>query len=93
MDLVPRLFRVFEVDRVALEQSEIALALLRAADDAFDRVAGAQPQPADLRGRDINVVGPGEIIGVGRAQEGEAVLQDFDHAFADDLHVHAGELF
>ena len=92
VDLVAGLFRVLEIDRVAFQQREIALALLRAANDALDRVAGAQAEAADLGGRDIDVVGSGKIIGVGRAQEGEAVLQDFDDALADDLDVQAGEL-
>ena len=51
-----------------------------------------RPNFADLRGRDIDVVGTGEIIGVGRAQEAEAVLQHLDDALADDLDVAAGEL-
>ena len=44
MDLVALLLGVLEIDRVDLEQGEIALAFLRAADLAFDRVAGAQPK-------------------------------------------------
>ena len=79
------LLRVLEIDRVDLEQGEIALALLGAADLALDRVAGAQAEAADLRGRDIDVVRAGQVVGVGRAQEAEAVLQDLDHAVADDL--------
>jgi hypothetical protein len=59
IDLVAELLRVLEIDRVDLEQREIALAVLRAADLAFDRVAGAQAEAADLRGRDVDVVGPG----------------------------------
>ena len=42
MDLVALLLRVLEIDGVDLEQGEIALALFRAPDLAFDRVAGAQ---------------------------------------------------
>ena len=92
MDLVAGLFRVFEIDGVALEQREIALAFLGRADHALDGVAGAQRQPADLRGRDIDVVGAGQVVGVGRAQEAEAVLQHFDDAFADDLDFAARQL-
>ncbi len=92
MDLVADLLRVLEIDRIDLEQREIALALFGAADQTLDRVAGAQAEAADLRGRDIDVVGTGEIIGVGRTQEAETVLQHFDHALADDLDVAAGEL-
>ena len=36
--------------------------------------------------------GPGEIIGVGRAQEAEAVLQHLDDALADDLDLVGGQL-
>ena len=91
IDLVADLFRVLEIDRVDLEQREIALALLGAADHALDGVAGAQAEAADLRGRDIDIVGTRQIIGVGRAQEAEAVLQHLDDAFADDLDVAAGK--
>ena len=92
MDLVALLLRVVEIDGVDLEQSEIALALFRAPDLAFDRVAGAQSESADLRGRDVDVVGAGEIIRVGRAQEAEAVLQHLDHARAGDVDVTGGQL-
>ena len=87
MDLVALLLGVLEIDGVDLEQGEIALAVFRAADLAFDRVAGAQSEAADLRGRDVDVVGAGEIVGIGRAQEAEAVLQHLDHAGAGDLDV------
>ena len=87
------LLGILEIDRIDLEQREIAFALLGASDNALDRVAGAQTKFADLRGRNINVVRPGEIIGVGRTQEAEAVLQHLDDAFADDLDVATGELF
>ena len=55
-NLVPDLFGILEIDRVDLQQGEIALALLGAADDALDRVAGAKPEFSDLRGRNIDVV-------------------------------------
>ena len=85
VDLVAGLLGVFEVDRVDLEQREIALAFLRAADLALDGVAGAQAEAADLRGRDVDVVGAGQVVRFRRAQEAEAVLQHLDDAFADDL--------
>ena len=40
MDLVALLLGVLEIDGVDLEQGEIALAVFRAPDLAFDRVAG-----------------------------------------------------
>ena len=49
------------VDLVDLDQREVALAVLGRADLAFDRVAGVQVEAADLRRRDVDVVGAGEI--------------------------------
>ena len=46
------------------------------------RVAGVQVEAADLGGRDVDVVGAGEIRGVGRAQETEAVGQYLERAAA-----------
>src|ERR1700677_3506120 len=92
MDLVPGLFRVLEVYCVAFEQREIPFPLLRASDDAFDRITGSQPEPPDLRRRHIDVVWTWKIIGVGRSQEGESVLQNLDDALADNLNLDAGEL-
>ena len=66
-------------------QREIALAFLGPADLAFDRVAGAQAEAADDRRRDIDVVRTGEVIGLGRAQEAEAVVQHLDGARTHDL--------
>src|SRR5690348_3451888 len=42
MDLVTRLFRILEVDGVALEQREIPFSLLWASDNALNRVPGSQ---------------------------------------------------
>ena len=92
VDLVLRRFRVLEVDLADLEQREVALALLGGADLALDRVAGAQREAADLRGRDVDVVGTGQVVGVGRAQEAEAVLQHLDDAGAGDFDLFGGQL-
>ena len=83
-DLRLRVFRGLEVDLVDLDEREIALAVLRRADLAFDRVAGMQVETADLRRRNVDVVGAGEVARIGRAKEAEAVGQDFQHAFAED---------
>ena len=92
MHLVALLVGVLEVDRVDLEQREVALAVLRAADLAFDRIAGSERKAPDLRRRDVDVVGTGQVVGVGRAQEAEAVLQHLDDAGADDLGFFGGQL-
>ncbi len=60
---------------------------------AFDGVAGAQTEAADLAWRDVDIVGTGQIVRLGRAQEAEAVREDFDDAFADDVDFLGRELF
>ena len=74
IDAVADRFGIVEIDLGDAGQSEIALAVLGPADLALDGVAGAQAEFADLVGRDVDVVGAGEIIGLGRAQEAEAVV-------------------
>ncbi len=93
MDLVALLLGVLEIDGVDLEKREVPLALFGAADLAFDGVASAQTESADLRRRDVDVVRASEIVRVGRPQEAEAVLQHLDHARAGDVHLAGGELF
>ncbi len=83
-DLVARFLGRLEVDGVDLDEREVALAFLGRADLAGDGVAGAQIEAADLRGRDVDVVGAGQIVVLGRAQEAEAVGQAFEHAFGED---------
>src|SRR6185312_10046438 len=48
IDLVPRFLGVLEIDGVDLEQREITLAFFRRADVAFNSVAGAQTETANL---------------------------------------------
>ena len=55
-DLLARHVGVLEVDRLDLDQREVALPFLRRADLAGDGVAGAQVEAADLRRRDVDVV-------------------------------------
>ena len=76
--------RRLEVDRLDLDQREVALAFLRRPDLPGDGVAGVQIELADLRRRDVDVVGPGEVVVVGRAQEAEAVGQHLEHALGED---------
>ena len=83
-DAMTRFVRVLEIDCVDLEKSKITLAFLGRADFAFDRIAGAQIEFPHLAGRDINIVGARQIIGFWRAQEAEAVWQNFQHAVAID---------
>src|SRR5262245_24917988 len=87
MDLVALLFGVLEIDGVDLEQRVIALAVFRAPDLAFDGIAGAETEAPDLRRRHVDVVGAGEIVRVGRAEEADAVLENFHDAGAGGLDV------
>jgi hypothetical protein len=79
-----RRFRRFAVDLVDLDQREVALAVLGRADLALDGVAGVQVEAADLARADVDVVGAGQVRGVGRAQEAEAVGQVSSDAVAED---------
>jgi ABC-type uncharacterized transport system substrate-binding protein len=55
IDLVLGFFRVFKIQRVDLEQRKIAFTLFRAAYMALDGIAGAKPETADLRRRELPV--------------------------------------
>ena len=64
------------------KQREVALVFLGRPDLARDDGAGLEPEAANLAGRDIDVVGAGEVVVVGAAQEAEAVGQDLERALA-----------
>ncbi len=83
-DLLARAIRRLEVDRLDLDQREVALAFLRRPDLARHRVAGVQVELADLGGGDVDVVGAGQVVVVGRAQEAEAVRQRLEHALREE---------
>ena len=83
-DLAFRVFRRFPVDLVDLDQGEVTLAVLGRPDLAFDRVAGVKVEAADLRWRDVDVVGPRQVAGVGRAEKPESVRQHLQRSIAED---------
>jgi len=89
-DLVLRLVGRLEVDRLDLEEREVALAFLRRADLAFDGIARTQVEAPDLRRRDVDVVRPSQVVLIGSPQEAEAVLENLEHAFGEDLAVLGG---
>ncbi len=80
VDLVTDVFRVFEIDRLNLEQGEIPFAFARAADRTFDRIPSTQAMTANLLRADIDIVRARKIVGFGAAQEAKAVLQNFHNA-------------
>ncbi len=55
------------------------------ADVAADGVAGLEVELANLRRRDVDVVGAGQIVVVGRAKEAIAVGQNLKHTFGKDV--------
>ena len=84
-NLVARFFGRLEVDRFDLDQREVLLAFVRRTHLAADRVAGLQIELADLRRRNINVVGAGQVVVIRGAEKAVAVGQDFQHAFRENV--------
>ena len=58
---------------------------MRWADIAADGIAGFEIEFANLRRRDIDVVGAGQVIVVRRTKKSIAIGQDFEHAFGKDV--------
>jgi hypothetical protein len=85
MDLGALFVGVFEIYGVHFQQREIALTIFGTSDLTLDGVAGAKTEAPDLTWADIDIVGPGQIVRVGRAQEAEAVLQHLDDAGPGDF--------
>ena len=81
---------LFEIDRVDFDQREVTLAFLGRTNLAGDRIASAQIETANLRRRDVNVVGTGKIVVLGGAQEAETIRQTFEHAFREDQSAFLG---
>ena len=52
---------------------------------ALDGVTGAKSKPANLRRRNVDVVRAGQVVGIRRSQEAEAVRENLDNAFADNI--------
>jgi len=84
IDAVADGLRVREIGLRDLGEREIALARLGRADLALHRVARAQAEAAQQLRRDIDVVGAGQVVGLRRAQEAEAVRQHLQNAAADN---------
>ena len=82
-DLLAELVGVLVVDRLDAEEGEITLVLLGRADLAGDDRAGLEAEAADLAGGDVDVVGAGEVVVVGAAEEAEAVGEDFERPLAE----------
>src|SRR4029078_7882717 len=75
IDLVPRLLGILEIDWFDLEQGEITLAFFRRADMAFNSIAGAQTETANLAWWNVVIVRPGQVILFPRAEASRGVRE------------------
>ena len=83
-DLIPRNLRILEIDLFHLKEGEIPFALLRRTDLPGHDITGPEIEAADLRGRDINVIRAGQVIGIRRPKEPKAVRQGFQDSLSED---------
>ncbi len=88
-DLLSELIRIVVIDCLDAEQGEVTLIFFRRANLAADDRSGAKSEAANLAGRDVDVVGAGQVVVIGAAQEAEAVGEDFKRSLA----VHQAVLF
>ncbi len=79
-----------EVDRLDLDQSEVALTLLGRSDLPRDRVTGVEVEAADLRRRDVNVVRAREVVVLRRPEKAEALRQNLEYALTEDQPLRLG---
>jgi hypothetical protein len=86
-DFVARNFRIFKIDGFDFDQREITLAIFGRADLAGDGVTGAKIELADLRRRNIDVVGAGKIVVFRRAEKTESIGETFEDTFGEDQSV------
>ena len=68
-----------------MEQGEEFFVFVRGADATVDGIARAQVEAFDLRRRNVDIVGAGEIVIVGRPQKTEPLGERFEHALAPNL--------
>ncbi len=76
---------IVEVDFGEAGKREITLAVAGRADLALNGVTRAQAPAADLVGREVDIVRPGEVVRLGAPQKAEAVLEHLDGADTHDL--------
>jgi hypothetical protein len=84
-DFVAGFFGGFEVNGFDLDEREILFAFVRRADVAADGVAGLEVEFANLRRRNVDVVGAGEVVVIGRAKEAVAVGENFEDTLGKNV--------
>ena len=72
--------RILKIDRLDPQQGKISLVFFGRSDLSRNRGTCLQSEATDLTGRNVDVIGAGQIVIVGAAQETEAVRQDFQRA-------------
>ena len=73
------------IDLPDFEQREVAFAVFRRTNQSRDRIAGTQGEAPDLARANVNVVRACQVRAIGRTQETESILQDFENAIAVDV--------
>ena len=84
-DFILRILRAREINFMHFKQCKVALTVFWRANFPGYGVASAQIEASNLAGRDVDVVGAGEVRGVCRAKEAESILQYFEHAVSGDV--------
>ena len=83
-DFVSGLVRVLEVDGFDFDQGEVAFSILRRTHLSRHRVARAQVEFTNLRGRDVDVVRAWQIVVVRGSEKSETVRKSFKNAFTEN---------
>ncbi len=73
-----------KIDRLDFDEREVPLPLFGWSDLAGNRIAGAQIEFADLGWRYVDVVRPGQVVVIRRAQESETVRKALKNALGED---------
>ena len=84
-DLVTGLFGIIKVDLVDAGQGKVTLGIVWGLNDTFNRIARAQRKLPDHFRADIDIIGTGQIVRFGRAQEAKPVLQHFQDPVTGNL--------
>ncbi len=77
--------RRVEVDRLDSNESEIAFSLSGRTDETRDRVPRAKLEPPDLRRRDVDVVGPGQVARLWRSKKSVPLGRDLEDPLGQKL--------
>jgi hypothetical protein len=71
-----RIVWIRSVERLDLQECQITLTSLRRPDLARNRIARAQVEAFDLRGADVDVIRPVEVVPILRAEESVPLWKD-----------------